>query len=434
MTGIKELTGLMLELEDMVSACARCGACQAVCPLFRETGREADVARGKLVLLENLMQDVFNDPNGVSKRLDRCLLCGSCELNCSSSVSALEIFIKARAIITGYTGLSWIKKAVFRLVLARPAVFDWIMETVVTFQGLFIKPVNNRTDTSQPRFLSPLITDRHFKTLAREPFHSKSGLINTPPGASGIKAAFFTGCLVDKFYPDIAGAAINVLKHHDIGMFMPDGQGCCGIPAVAAGDIETFNTLVAYAMEQFEKEKVDYMVTACSTCAYTIKKIWPMMFKDETIVLKGQVEAFAEKTLDISRFLVDVVGIKDQTGENRDDTAVLVTYHDPCHLKKSLGVYGDPRALIKASTGYVLREMTEPDMCCGMGGSFNLRHYEISAEIGKRKIEDIRETGCSVIATSCPACMMQLSDMLSRAGEDAAVKHVIDLYAEGIYQ
>ena len=54
MSSMKELARLMKELEDQLVACMRCGLCQAVCPLFAETGREADVARGKLALLSGL--------------------------------------------------------------------------------------------------------------------------------------------------------------------------------------------------------------------------------------------------------------------------------------------------------------------------------------------------------------------------------------------
>ena len=110
MPGIKELTKLMQELEDQLTVCMRCGMCMAVCPLFAETGREADVARGKLALLEGLLQEMFKDPKGVYERLNRCLLCGSCAANCPSGVSTMEIFIKSRAILTGFMGLSPSKK------------------------------------------------------------------------------------------------------------------------------------------------------------------------------------------------------------------------------------------------------------------------------------------------------------------------------------
>jgi glycolate oxidase iron-sulfur subunit len=74
---MKKLAELMKELETSLSICNRCGMCQAVCPLFLETGREADLARGKLALLDGLIQEMFKNPDGVAERLNRCALCGS---------------------------------------------------------------------------------------------------------------------------------------------------------------------------------------------------------------------------------------------------------------------------------------------------------------------------------------------------------------------
>jgi len=92
---MQKIADLMRELEDQLVVCMRCGLCQAVCPVFEQTGREADVARGKLALLDGLMQKLFSDPQGVYERLNRCLLCGSCATNCPSGVSVLEIYESA---------------------------------------------------------------------------------------------------------------------------------------------------------------------------------------------------------------------------------------------------------------------------------------------------------------------------------------------------
>ena len=151
--------------------------------------------------------------------------------------------------------------------------------------------------------------------------------------------------------------------------------------------------------------------------------------------LKSKVEKISGKTLDINQFLVSIIGVKpnneEKTSINKDD-AVKITYHDPCHLKKSLGVSAEPRMLITANKGYSFSEMPEADWCCGMGGSFNLQYYEISADIGKRKIGNIKTSGADVVATGCPACMIQISDMLSKSNEKIAVKHPIEIYAESL--
>ena len=429
MPNIKGLTKLMRELEDQLVVCMRCGMCQAVCPVFAETGFEADVARGKLALLDGLLNEMFKDPQGVYERLNKCLLCGSCAANCPSGVSVLEIFIKARAILTGFMGLSPAKKMILRGMLSRPEIFDRIVEWGSKFQKIFTMPANEIIGTSCARFVSPLLKDRHFMPLAPMPFHRKTPSLNTARGRSGLKVFFFVGCLIDKIFPQIAQDVIDVLNYHEVGIFMPQKQGCCGIPAISSGDLKTFNRLLRYHLKIFDAEKFDYLVTACATCTSTIKKIWPMMADKESDFMESRVIDIAQKTLDISQFLVSEVGLEN-SGIGGIGTTVDVTFHDPCHLKKSLGVAAEPRSLINANPGYRLKEMPESDRCCGLGGSFNLQYYKLSSNIGKLKRDNIKASGCSVVATGCPACMLQISDMLSQSADKIIVKHPIEIYRE----
>jgi glycolate oxidase iron-sulfur subunit len=431
MSSLRALAKLMKELEDQLVVCMRCGLCQAVCPLFAETGREADVARGKLALLDGLLQEILKNAGGVQDHLSRCLLCGSCAANCPSGVKVLDIFIKGRAILAGYLGLPPLKKAIFRTLLAKPRTFNRIMAWGAKFQGIFIKPVDDLLGASCARFMSPLLQDRRLKPLAATPWHRQVGEVNTAGGVSGLKVVFFVGCLIDKLYPSVAEAVRTALEHHGVGLWAPLEQGCCGIPALAGGDTATFDKLVRHNLALFAGQDFDYLVTACATCTSTLKKLWPVMTQDYPAAEQAQVAALAAKTLDISQFLVENVGLPSETAPEAAEK-IRLTYHDPCHLKKSLGVAAQPRALVRANDRYSLKEMAEADWCCGMGGSFNLQHYEISASIGRRKGNNIVNSGCEVVATGCPACMLQLTDMLSRAKARVQVKHAIEIYAEGL--
>jgi glycolate oxidase iron-sulfur subunit len=433
MSSLKELARLMKELEDQLVACMRCGLCQAVCPLFAETGREADVARGKLALLSGLAQEILQNPQGVQDHLNRCLLCGSCAANCPSGVKVLDIFIKARAILAGYMGLPPLKKAIFRGLLSKPDWFNHIMAWGAKFQGIFVKPVDDLLGSSCARFMSPLLADRHFKPLAPVPWHVKVPQLDTAPGTSNLKVAFFVGCLIDKIFPQVGEATLKVLEHHGVGVYLPAGQGCCGIPALSSGDTHTFKNLVRLNLKLLDDPGApcDYLVTACATCSSTIKKLWPLMMQDADPEEQQRLADLAARTLDISQFLVDKVGVAAAV-PGGEEGRIAVTYHDPCHLKKSLGVAAQPRALIAANPAYVLKEMSEADWCCGCGGSFNLQHYETSAAIGQRKRDNIVKSHARVMATGCPACMLQITDMLSQAGIRITVKHAVEIYADTI--
>jgi glycolate oxidase iron-sulfur subunit len=427
MASMEALARLMRELEDQLVVCMKCGMCQSVCPVFDQTGREADVARGKLALLNGLMEKMFDDPEGVYQRLNKCLLCGSCAANCPSGVHVQEIFLKARAILTGYMGLPPAKRLILKGMLANPKLFDRLTEWGARFQTVFTRPVNDVVGTSCARVMSPLIQDRHFRPLAAVPFHRQVASLNRPAGRSGLKVALFTGCLIDKMFPNIAHSTLKVLDHCGVGVYLPDNQGCCGIPALSSGDLATFHKLLDHNLRRFEAGEFDVLVTACATCTSTIHEVWPQMAEERN---RRAATRLAGKTMDINQFLIQKAGLHPPA--HAAVVARTVTYHDPCHLKKSLKVVDEPRAVIRATPGCTLKEMADSDWCCGMGGSFNLQYYAISKSIGLKKAARIRDTGANVLATSCPACMIQISDMLSQSGADIAVRHPVELFAEAL--
>lgn len=131
--------------------------------------------------------------------------------------------------------------------------------------------------------------------------------------------------------------------------------------------------------------------------------------------------------MDISEFLVDKCGVAAMEAKNEE----IVTYHDPCHLKNSLNLTTQPRTLIQAA-GERFEEMAEAGISCGCGGTFTIHHYEMSKRIGGRKAENIINSDAGTVATSCPACMMQMTDMLSRRNKGVKVKHVVELYADSL--
>lgn len=420
----------MKQLEIELAVCMRCGMCQTVCPLFAETGRESDVARGKLALLDGLIEEAFKDPAGVAERLARCLFCGSCAADCPSGVRILDIFIRARAMLTAYMGLHPVKRIVLRGLLARPGLLDRFLEWSSRLQGALSSPADGAMGTSCSRFPS-LYPKRRFKPLAPVPFHRLVNRPDSPAGISGLKAGIFVGCLIDKIYPEVAQAMVRSLELSGVSIFVPRSQGCCGSPALGSGDIGGFSTLVAHNLRLFPPESFDVLVTGCATCTWVIRKIWPLMGRGLSTEEIARVKILAGKTRDVSEFLVDGAGppVGDPpSGKGR----TLLTYHDPCHLRKSLKISAQPRTLLQTSAEYTFREMAEADRCCGCGGSFNLRYYEISSSIGRRKVENILRSGCSTVATGCPACMLHITDVLSRIGSGIRVKHTIEIYAEGL--
>ncbi len=427
MADVKELIKELQKLDDQLVGCMRCGMCQAVCPVYGATFQEADVTRGKISLLENLAHEMVENPEGVSEKLNRCLLCGSCQANCPSGVRIMDIFLRARSILGTYMGFNLVEKAIFRGLLQKPAVFNTLLNLGSKFQGLFVKDASKFIGTSCAPLFSAIIGERHFPKLASEPFHKNHESIDTPRGKSQVKVAFFPGCVSDKMFPQVANACLKVFEHHGVGVFMPKNVACCGIPALASGDRKAYDQLIKANLELFAKGDFDYLVTPCGTCTATIKEIWPLLSDSLSEKDRETVQKLHSKVMDVTAFVVDVLKAELPAGTKG---GTKLTYHDSCHMKKSLGVSEQPRKLLNANGKYEFVEMAEADRCCGSGGSFTLKHYDLSKKIGQRKRDNIVKSGAKVATAGCPACMMQMMDMLSNNGDDVAVKHVMEVYAE----
>lgn len=430
---VSELAGQLMALDDLLASCMRCGLCQAVCPVYGATMKEADVSRGKIALIENLAHEMIKDVEAVSQRLDRCILCGSCQSNCPSGVNTTDIFLRARRLMVAYKGLHPVKKIIFRFVLPHPGLMSFGTRAGSWFQGLFLRKVNEKTGTVEAPLLRPFVGRRHFQPLEGRSFSAKSGAIDTPAGASGIRAAFFPGCVPDKLFVRLAEATMKVFEKHGVGVFMPDGLVCCGMPNLVSGDRNSFNRLVRTNLKRLGGGDFDYIVSPCATCVSGIKENWLCFREDFTQEEQRGIEKLQGKAIDITAFIADVLKADFTAPEAKEgDTRKVVTYHDSCHLKKSLGVYAQPRMILNGLPGLRYAEMPEADRCCGSGGSFTLTQHDLADRIGRRKRDNIVSVKPDLVAVACPACMLQLMDMLSQNGDDIPVKHVVELYADSL--
>jgi len=429
MSNLNTLTKRLLELDDRIISCMKCGLCQSVCPMFGSTLEEADVARGKLALIDNLAHHIIKDPDAVIEKLGRCLLCGSCQSNCPSGVDIMDIFLESKELIYEYIGLNPIKKFVFRTMLATPWLFNISMRIGAPLSRLVFWRANKNLGTCKAPLLSPLIGSRHMRPLALKSLYSEMGSVDTPVGESGVKVVFYPGCLGDKLYTDVSKASLKVFDYHGVGVYMPEGFACCGIPALSSGDARGLLKQMKVSLDLLMVLQFDYLITSCSSCTSTIKELWPKYASRLSAEYLKYCKELSAKTIDINSFIINVLKVE---ASPKVENPIVVTYHDSCHLKKSLGVSSEPREVIGLTGKYELKEMSEADRCCGSGGSFNLFHYNISKDIGMRKCKNINDSGAEIVSMGCPACMMQIEDVISQSDGKVRVKHTVELYAESL--
>lgn len=422
------LSTAIKKLEKELSRCSRCGLCMAVCPVYAETRHEGDSPRGRVALLESFATGMITDASGLKQRVENCLLCGACSAVCPAGVRTRDLFFAARSALVAHAGMSGLKKFLFRGLLANPALFTLAVSFAGTWQGIFLREANEKLGTSRIALITSLTGERHVPRIAPRFFTRIShGSIDIMPRLNSPRVLFFPGCLADKVYVSTAQACLKILQHHGAGIVMPSGLGCCGMLALAEGDETTFRTLARHNMQAIMSKRYDYIVTPCASCASTIRDLWPQAdIPDE---MKAVLAEKREKIMDISQFVVDVLEME---AEFLPEGGRKVTYHDACHLNHIMGVRSQARELILMNPDYELVEMQESGHCCGCGGGFCVSHAALSTKIGNRKLAHIKSTEAEEVAVACMGCMMQISDMLSRAGCSVRVRHVAEIYADTI--
>jgi len=410
-------------IEEHLKKCVKCGACRANCPAFAVFGRETSVARGKIALVQHLLTDDIQLDDSTCQAMSKCLLCGSCVDKCPNSVPTDEIIIAAREALARKRGLTTFHMAVGQVIKNR-AVMKMGTKMAALLGPLFFKKVPE-TSGLRLRFPVPFVGNRRYiPALAKKAFLDRHPeVISGEPGKPRI--VFFVGCMTNFVYTEVAEAALVLFRHLGCTVIIPKGQQCCGLPAMSGGDINTVRELAERNLLEMEKYEADYVMSACATCGGALHRFYPLVVGKRNPELKARLEALAAKTVDASQ-LLEQLGL--DTAVTGSGEPLRVTYHDPCHLR-TRGLTGQPRKLLKGASGVELIEMEGADRCCGLGGTFNVYHYESSTTINEAKSRAIIETAAEVVATGCPGCMMQLSDGLKQAGSSVKVMHTLELVA-----
>ncbi|TWJ32378.1 (Fe-S)-binding protein [Geobacter argillaceus] len=416
-------TDAIKRVENELKKCVKCGACRAHCPAFTAFQREPAVARGKVALAQHLLTGDIQLDDQTYLAMSKCLLCGSCVEKCPNEVPTDEIVMVAREALARQRGLTTFHSAVGRVIRNR-SLMKFGVAAARILGPLFFRKVPE-TSGLRLRFPLPFVGGkRHIPPIARKPFLERHPeLIPGEPGKPRI--VYFVGCMTNFCYPQVGEAALALFRHLGCTVIIPRNQQCCGLPGMSGGDLDTVRGLAEKNLAELERFDADYIMTACATCGGALHKFYPSLVGKRHPELAARLKAIAAKTVDASQLLQQLGLNPEETGAGGD---VRITYHDPCHLR-TRAITRQPRELLSATPGVDLAEMEGADKCCGLGGTFNVYHYESSLAINRMKSAAIINTGARAVVTGCPGCMMQLSDGLKQQGSGVRVLHTLEILA-----
>jgi len=341
--------------KNRVWYCMDCGKCGAVCPITRWETRDYTSPR---MLIEKAIQgrtdELMEYPLFWS-----CLICKRCSEICPSDVRFVEFIRDARSLARAFNRFG-----------------DCTHSEMIQTWGRMMT--------------NPELMQNRLGWLTGDLKVSKDSEVIYFVGCLPYFSPLFTKLEVEGV--EIARAAIKILNHLGIEPQVFSDERCCGHDQLWEGDVETFRQLATLNLERLIASGAKRIVTTCPECALTLKVDYPQLIGNHGMEVLHLTELLAEMNL------------VDKLVRVQDDRRI--TFQDPCHLGRHMGVYDAPRKVI-SDIGFSLVEMErnrQSSLCCGT--SCWRACGQVSKHIQVERLEEARNTGAELLATACIKCQI----------------------------
>ncbi|MBN1485894.1 MAG: (Fe-S)-binding protein [Chloroflexia bacterium] len=410
--------------EAQIQSCIRCGLCSAVCPIYQETRMETDAPRGRIALVRAVLEGRLEPSPRFKKIVYQCLACQACVDICPAGVRTDQLMMAARAYLLELEGRHWFRNMLFGWLLPKPARLEKATMPLRCYERLGLRRLVDRAglDRLLPRrlremsWLLPPIPRRPLRPQLERVTPAYNGSAGQEPRC---RIGYFLGCAQDVMFASASAATVRVLTRNGCEVYTP-AVTCCGMPHLGYGELERAKDLARQNIDAFTGQDLQAVITDCASCASTLHEYGELLADDPAYAEKAR--AFSERVRDISQFL-DEIGIEPPQGR----LDVRVTYHDPCHLVRGMGVSAAPRRLLQSIPGLELVEMEEANWCCGNAGSHAITETEESGRLLDRKMAHVADTDAQLVASGCPGCQLQLWRGVRRWNLPMQVVHPIEL-------
>jgi glycolate oxidase iron-sulfur subunit len=389
--------------KDIIKKCSHCGFCVENCPVYQEDLLQTHSARARLGLIRaSLMDGSLTVTGRLREILSRCLLCTNCVQSCATEIPVDEIIIAARHEIFKGKRKNMAERYLMRRIMVDRGVRGMLRRGEVLARAMGFSP-------------------KDLPAAVSRPFQARYSGRFAPEGKIRARVAYYAGCATNTLYPETGADVVRVFTRNGIEVIVPEGLVCCGMPALAEGDLDTARELMEININILEVWEADAIITECTSCGMMLKTKAAKLFSEDD-PLRSRTEAVAAKVWEATDCLNRLGLVAEPHPVDQE-----YTYHVPCHRGWSESINDAPRGLLARVPRARLIEMREPERCCGAGGAFFLEARDLSESIRCHKLEDIDQTGAKVILTQCPACRLYLAAPL----EDHRVMHPISFLAKG---
>jgi L-lactate utilization protein LutB len=231
---------------------------------------------------------------------------------------------------------------------------------------------------------------------------------------------YFAGCSTSFLFPEVARAAVRLLRAVGVEpAYLGASECCCGSTVRKIGDVALAREKATACFEAFASAGAKTVVVSCPGCYSAL---------DSCDDLK---ERFGVVIHHLTEFLDER---RSSLRLSRGRGGGRMTYHDPCDLGRERGVFEAPRRLLEAVTGEPAIEMERSGRdshCCGAGSGVRSGFPELSSEIARSRVSQAKSVGADTIVTACPWCVQSLRECQS--GENQVrVIDILELLDESV--
>lgn len=405
---------------ERVLDCVHCGLCTGACPTYLELGTEADSPRGRIYLMRAVIDGRLPLGPDVTRHLDLCLDCRSCESACPSGVQygrILEPFrVAMRERQPQGVGRDWFRRWILYGLFPYPRRMRWSLWPLRMLRGLGLDRLIERVGL--PRLLPAKLREM-YAMLPRWSWNERALPERLPPrGPRRATVALFRGCVADVFFRHVHWATARVLQENGCEVLVPRGQTCCGAIHYHSGaEGPAIERAVANA-QAIDADTVDAVIVNVAGCGSMLKDYAHLPVPEPH---RQRVRRFAGKVRDVSEYLVEL-GLVPPKGR----LDLVGTYHDACHLCHAQQIRTPPRRVLQSIPGLELVPLAESEICCGAAGTYNLTEPEMAARLVDRKVRLIEETKAQTVFVANAGCALHIARRLRETASPVRIAHPVE--------
>lgn len=216
----------------------------------------------------------------------------------------------------------------------------------------------------------------------------------------------YSTCLVDLFLPDAGMDAVALLEHFGVRVHYPQGQSCCGQPPYTSGLPDEARAAARSQLGLFAQPWP--IVVTSGSCGGMMKHHWPTLFAGTPD--EAPARAVAARVVELTDFLRNTlqVALKDQGPPTR------VAVHTSCSARREMATHNNGWALVDSLANVERVVHTRESECCGFGGTFSIKHPDISGAMVADKAAALEATGATEFITADGGCLLNINGKLAK--------------------